>query len=127
MIDRIRHRDAFARLRRTGVRVRIDPLWCSFVSDPEIVPPQVAFAVGRAVGSAVVRNRLRRRLRAVLGSCDLPPGLWLIGAQPSASEHTFAQLEQTVQRLVSAADRRARPSHRAPEVSPVSGAVEVAP
>ena len=31
-------------------------------------PPWVAFAIGRAVGPAVVRNRLRRRLRAVLAT-----------------------------------------------------------
>jgi ribonuclease P protein component len=106
LIDRIRRRDAFARLRRNGVRVRVDPLWCSFVPDPDVAPPQLAFAIGRAVGSAVERNRLRRRLRAILGSCALPPGLWLIGATPTASEHSFAQLQDTVRDLVSATRRR---------------------
>ncbi len=74
LIDRVRERDAFVRLRRDGVRVRTDPLWCSFVLDPDLVPPQVAFAIGRAVGPAVSRNRLRRRLRAVLANSDVPPG-----------------------------------------------------
>ena len=106
LIDRVRERDAFVRLRRDGVRVRTDPLWCSFVPDPDLVPPQVAFAIGRAVGTAVQRNRLRRRLRAVLAACDVPPGLYLIGARPPACEHTFAELERTVHLLVSKIQRQ---------------------
>lgn len=100
MIDRVRERDAFVRLRRDGARVRADPLWCSFVLDPDLVPPQVAFAIGRAVGSAVSRNRLRRRLRAVLASSDVPPGLYLIGARVPACEQTFAELEHSVSELL---------------------------
>jgi ribonuclease P protein component len=107
LIDRVRERDAFIRLRRDGVRVRTDSLWCSFVLDPDLVPPQVAFAIGRAVGTAVSRNRLRRRLRAVLASCDVPPGLYLIGARAPAVEHTFAELEQLVASLLVKVDRRA--------------------
>jgi ribonuclease P protein component len=100
LIDRVRERNAFVRLRRDGVRVRTDPLWCSFVLDPDLVPPQVAFAIGRAVGSAVTRNRLRRRLRAVLAHSDVPPGLYLIGARVPAGEHTFAEIERSVARLL---------------------------
>ena len=100
LIDRVRERDAFVRLRRDGVRVRTDPLWCSLVLDPDLVPPQVAFAIGRAVGSAVSRNRLRRRLRAVLAGCDVPPGLYLIGARAPACEQTFAEVERTVESLL---------------------------
>jgi ribonuclease P protein component len=100
LIDRVRERDAFVRLRHDGVRVRTDPLWCSFVLDPDLVPPQVAFAIGRAVGSAVSRNRLRRRLRAVLADCDVPPGLYLVGARVPACEQTFAELESTVSSLM---------------------------
>jgi len=100
LIDRVRERDAFIRLRRDGVRVRTDPLWCSFVLDPDLVPPQVAFAIGRAVGSAVSRNRLRRRLRAVLSTSDVPPGLYLIGARVPACEQTFADLDRSITSLL---------------------------
>ncbi len=100
LIDRVRERDAFVRLRREGVRVRADSLWCSFVLDPDLAPPQVAFAIGRAVGTAVQRNRLRRRLRAVLAGSDVPPGLYLIGARVPACEHTFAEVERTVALLL---------------------------
>ncbi len=106
MIDRIRHREAFTRLRQEGVRVRIDSLWCSYVPDPGVVPPRVAFAIGRAAGTAVQRNRLRRRLRAILGHSEVPAGLWLFGADRSASEHTFATLERSVRRLLEATQRR---------------------
>ena len=34
--------------------------------------PFVAFAINRSVGNAVIRNRLRRRMRAVLDELDLP-------------------------------------------------------
>lgn len=57
----------------------------------------VAFALGRALGPAVTRNRLRRQLRALCRELDqrseLPPGLLLIGAKPAATELTFDQLE----------------------------------
>ncbi len=106
LIDRVRERDAFVRLRRDGVRVRTDSLWCSFVLDPNVVPPQVAFAIGRAVGSAVRRNRLRRRLRAVLANCDVPPGLYLIGARVPACEQTFDEIEGTMRSLVDKVKRQ---------------------
>jgi ribonuclease P protein component len=121
LIDRVRERDAFVRLRRDGARVRADPLWCSFVLDSGLAPPQVAFAIGRAVGSAVVRNRLRRRLRAVLANSDVPPGLYLIGARPHAYEHTFADLERAVGamlRTVQAHQEQRHPLPRGGRVSP---------
>jgi ribonuclease P protein component len=100
LIDRIRRRDAFVRLRHEGRRSRVDSLWCSFVPDPEMMPPQVAFAIGRATGSAVQRNRLRRRLRAILRTCELPAGLWLFGATPTATERTFDDLTVAVRAML---------------------------
>ncbi|MEL6892151.1 MAG: ribonuclease P protein component [Actinomycetota bacterium] len=99
MIERIRTRDAFQRLRRDGRRVRADVLWCTYVLDPTLSAPHVAFAIGRPVGSAVTRNRLRRRLRALLSSADLPAGWFLIGASPAASTRSFDQLAQNVTKL----------------------------
>ena len=86
--------------------MRIDSLWCSFVPDSDVVPPQVAFAIGRATGSAVRRNRLRRRLREILRASDLPPGLWLIGATGPADEHTFAELQPRVRELLESTMQR---------------------
>jgi RNase P protein component len=50
----------------------------------------------------VVRNRLRRRLRAIMRTLEsqLPPGLLLIGANQSAIELTFEQLAAQMTDLV---------------------------
>lgn len=110
LIQRVRERDAFVRLRRDGVRVRAESLWCSFVPDPELSPPQVAFAIGRAVGTAVRRNRLRRRLRVLLDEAALPPGLYLIGARPPAGELAFDAVRSEVVTLARrVAERSPRP------------------
>jgi ribonuclease P protein component len=80
----------FDRFRTDGRRVRRGALWCSYIADATAVPPRVAYAVGRPVGSAVVRNRLRRQLRARVAAQAqagrLPPGFYLFGATPSAAE-----------------------------------------
>jgi ribonuclease P protein component len=58
-------------------------------------PPRVAYAVGRRVGNAVVRNRVRRRLRAAVQESAelLQPGCgYLVGARPKAADATYAQL-----------------------------------
>ncbi len=96
MIWRIRDRDVFRRLSTEGRRARAGVLWCTFLPDPSASPPRVAFAIGRAVGPAVVRNRARRRLRALLVEQAWPPGWYLIGARPAISEHTFDALRQDV-------------------------------
>lgn len=60
----------------------------------------VAYALGRAIGPAVVRNRLRRQLRALLDDVVLPPGLYLLGAQPVAVQRSRDELAFDLQRLV---------------------------
>jgi ribonuclease P protein component len=55
--------------------------------DPS-APPRIAFSIARSVGSAVQRNRLRRRLRALVREPDLPlvPGAsYLVQANPAAA------------------------------------------
>lgn len=72
------------------------PLWVVFVADPSVQPPQVAFALGRALGSAVSRNRTRRRLRAILTTRPLTPGLYLVGGGPSLAGLTSNGLGELV-------------------------------
>ena len=59
----------------------------------------MAYALGRAIGPAVVRNRLRRRLRALIAGTSLPPGLYLIGAQPAAARRSQSELAFDLTRL----------------------------
>jgi ribonuclease P protein component len=72
-------------------------------------PPAVAYAVGRRVGNAVGRNRLRRRLRAaVLERAELlaPDTAYLVSADPSALTMTFATLSEAVARALAPPESR---------------------
>jgi ribonuclease P protein component len=104
LIWRISDRRAFQRLARDGRRARTGTLWCSFVNDPAASPVRVAFAVGRSVGPATVRNRLRRRLRAIVAnaapSAGVAAGWLLLGATPAARALTFADLQAEVDTLL---------------------------
>jgi ribonuclease P protein component len=103
---RVRGQATFRRLRDVP-RVRRGPLTVAWLADAEDAPPRVAFAVGRRVGGAVARNRLRRRLRAVARSAALPAGAWLIGAGPDAS---VASAEELSAWLRDAVESLARPA-----------------
>ena len=107
MIARARGRHTFARLTQEGSRVRRSTLWCTWCPQPDPSDPtEVAFSIGRALGPAVVRNRLRRRLRAILRELDradaLPPVVMLIGATPATTALTFDQLHNNMVELISA-------------------------
>jgi ribonuclease P protein component len=101
---RIRDRTTFQQLRAQGRRVRRGPITVTWLADSGATAPRVAFAVGRRVGTAVRRNRLRRRLRAVVAdqAPTLPPGAYLIGAGPAAAEMTNEELRSIVSRAVTA-------------------------
>jgi len=60
--------------------------------DPAAGGARVAYAVSRALGGAVDRNRVRRRLRAVVRNTDLEPGAYLVAVAPAAAELSFADL-----------------------------------
>ena len=94
---------AFARLRTTRHRVRTGPVWLAWVPSAagpgpvsSAVPPRVAFAIGKRVGGAVVRNRLRRQLRAVLAAASPAPGDYLVGVTPEAVGLSFSDLSALV-------------------------------
>jgi len=50
------------------------------------------------VGSAVTRNKVRRRLRAIVRTTDLAPGSYLISVSPSAATASYAELEHHVRK-----------------------------
>jgi ribonuclease P protein component len=102
----IRARHDFQLLSRDGRRIRRSNLWCRWCPLPQRNSTHVAFAIDRAFGSAVARNRLRRRWREILRQIDrttpLPPGLLLIGPTPATGELTFDALRTSTAELIDA-------------------------
>lgn len=98
LIHRISDSATFTALRRSGWRVRRGPITVTFLPGAPTGPPRVAYAVGRSVGGAVVRNRLRRRMRAVVSELGphLRPGAYLVGAAPEAVSLSFGELKEMV-------------------------------
>jgi ribonuclease P protein component len=105
-IGRIRDRRTFAAL-GDGRRGAAGPVRVTWLPGAAGASRRVAFAVGRKVGGAVTRNRLRRQLRAVAADLapDLSPGAYLV-AYRGGSEATFGDLRRWV--LEAAADAGAR-------------------
>lgn len=71
---------------------------------------RVAYAIGRPVGTAVVRNRLRRRLRAAVRELDasaggLPAGAYLVRPRPDAAPRPYDELRTDLGAALTAATR----------------------
>lgn len=106
LIWRIRDRATFTELRRRGRRRREGPISVTWVPGPDHEPPKVAFAIGRKVGSAVVRNRLRRRLRGAFvelaAAGDVRPGAYLITTGVAAAGLSYEELKTNVRTALEA-------------------------
>ena len=77
-------------------------------ADPTATVPvaRIGFVVSKAVGPAVVRNLVKRRLRAIVSEMRLEPGSDLVvRALPSSATATFLELESELARLVAKAQR----------------------
>jgi ribonuclease P protein component len=109
----MRRREDFEIAVRRGRRAGRRLLAIHLAEDPRVlttVPPgacRVGFVVSRGVGGAVVRNRVRRRLRALMAAraARLPvPSLTVVRANPasaSASSHELAEdLDGALTRLL---------------------------
>jgi len=62
------------------------------LGDPAASGARVAYGVSRAVGSAVDRNRVRRRLRAIVRDTELVPGAYLVSVSSAAAVLPFDEL-----------------------------------
>lgn len=120
LIWRITRRRDFQAFRHAR-RVRQGPLRVSWVPGDPSEPPKVAYAIGRRVGNAVERNRLRRRLRAIFAAeaGGLPPGAYLIGTEPATSSLSYQELRTTLMKAID--QLRSGPAAAAPRVAPRPG------
>ena len=103
--DRLRYvslRDgaAFTRVYGTGSRRRVGEILV--ISAPgEEGPPRVGVVAGRRVGSAVVRNRVKRRLREALLRAELTEATsYIIVALPGIGGAKFVEIAAWVRRGV---------------------------
>lgn len=107
---RLRRREDFARAargRRSGSRLVVVHVRAS---QPTVPSCRVGFVVSKAVGNAVTRNRVKRRLRAVVASLlpELPDGHDLVvRANPATADADYTTLEAELTRLVRKACGRA--------------------
>ena len=109
-VGRITRRAAFAELQRSRARGASGPVRATFVpaeAGETGVFPQVAYAIGRHCGGAVVRNSLRRRARAVVRgeASGLPRGTYLIRLEPGAAALTGPAFRQDVATALQKAGR----------------------
>jgi len=104
-IGRVRDQRTFRALRRSGTRGRSGPVVVTALLDADATGAgaRVGYSVGRRVGPAVVRNRVRRRMRAVARELELAPGAYLVTADPEVVGLDFVDL----QRHLASAVRRA--------------------
>lgn len=94
----------FTRLRQRGRRVAMPNLTIyRGEAHPRDERPLVGFTVTKSVGTAVVRNRLRRRLAASIHELIPPQARMrlLVVARPSAAALPYAALHEEVRRALS--------------------------
>jgi len=105
----VRSRETFAELRRNSSRGRCGPVSVAFVDRPAWDRPQVAYAVNRNVGTAVQRNLLRRRMRAIVSeqSAGLPVGAYVVRSSPGGPTLEFNELKVVMTQALEKATNRA--------------------
>ena len=71
---------------------------------------EIAYAIRRSGGTAVARNRCRRRLRAILAQFDrdggVAPGVYLVGVRDEAVGAPYRELEKWMSQAMQALARR---------------------
>lgn len=94
--ERLRKRSDFAQVMRTGRRAR-HPLLHFVARHTDAGITRVGFSVGKQVGGAVIRNRVKRRLRAIVRSLEWVPGFDLvIVARTGVDSVSYGELQGIV-------------------------------
>jgi ribonuclease P protein component len=108
----VRRREDFTAAVRQGSRVGASGLVLHVTTSAGTQPARAGFIVGRALGTAVTRNRLRRRLRHLLAPRldQLRAGtIVVVRATPPAAQRSWRELAATLDALL----ERAMPGERA--------------
>jgi ribonuclease P protein component len=103
LIWRVRGQASFRALARGRRRAAGDLEVRTVVLGSSEEPPRVAYAVGRAVGNAVTRNRVRRKLRAAtVENVELLQrgSGYLVRARPGAAATPTAELVSTIRAIL---------------------------
>ena len=92
----------FTRVRTEGKAQRGALLIVGSLKLEDEAPARIGFVTSKRVGSAVVRNRVRRRLREIVRrhQHELCTGFWVVViARPAAARATYGALEDEWLRL----------------------------
>ena len=112
MIEGLSGRRVFERVRTEGVSARRGSIRVTYCPGPGPAC-RFGFAVPRAAGSAVVRNRSRRRVRAVIQdldreACGLPrPGDYCVGVAAPLDGLSASELRSAIIDLLRRVSRSA--------------------
>ena len=91
----------FSRAIRTGRRAGSATLVVHLARPDVDDRPRIGFVVSRAVGNAVTRNRVKRRLRELVRDLSLPSGsLLVVRALPPAAGASYAELRDDLARCL---------------------------
>jgi ribonuclease P protein component len=107
---RVRAAREFAAVRATGRTAHATALmlaWCP--ATEATAPTRYGFVVGKRVGNAVIRNLVKRRLRAIMAEmqADIAPGLLVvITARQAAATRSFDDLRGDIRYLLRRAKLR---------------------
>ena len=95
-------RKSFQRLNHTGKRARYKDLSVVYRLDESQETINVAYSVGKRVGKAVIRNKVKRRLRSLVRecSCQLPRGDYLVMVSPRVAELRFDELRDEMRAIL---------------------------
>ena len=108
MVERLKRRAAFKRAAR-GVRVGRDTFTLQAIAREDELQPRVGFTVTKRVGNAVVRNRIKRRLRALCADQggEFAPGTdYVIVARRAALAAPFTALAADLAGALAAARKK---------------------
>lgn len=99
---RLRRAPEFERVRRDGRVYRGDTLVLAALVGIDADAFRTGFITSRLIGTAAVRNRVRRRLREIVRrhQHELVRGVWMVTiARPGSATATYRQLEDEWLRL----------------------------